>query len=93
MRRERNANHKRHWIVLLLLFVIGGVVHAYMYQDVQNNSCLDDELSSKVENYVRLLLKEHYTNSSMTLSLSIASHYQTLILSIVTVILVLYNLC
>ena len=43
LRRERHINHNQYWIVLLLL---GGIVHAYMYQ--QNYSSL--ELSSKIEN-------------------------------------------
>jgi hypothetical protein len=46
LRRERHTNHNRYWIVLLLLVIIGGTVHAFMY--LHNFSSV--ELSSKVEN-------------------------------------------
>ena len=46
LRQERHANHKRYWIVFLLLVTIGGILHAYMYL----HRLLSVELSSKIEN-------------------------------------------
>ena len=51
LRQERHANHKRYWIVFLLLMTIGGILHAYMYL----HSYLNVELSSKIENISAML--------------------------------------
>ena len=89
LRQERHANHDRHWIVLLLLVTIGGIIHAYMY--LHNDSSV--ELSSKIENltFHQQLLKEQFTNCCMYMS--VVTHYRTLTLSLVIVMLVLCNLC
>ena len=84
LRRERHANHERHWMALLLLVTVGGIIHAYMY--LHNDSSV--ELSSKIKNltFHQQLLKEQFTNSCTYMSA--VTHYRTLTLSLVIVMLV-----
>ena len=71
LRRERRANHDRHWIVLLLLMMTGGIIHAYLYQlDFSRNDSNMKETDIELSNlsFHQQLLKELFMNSRMNVS-------------------------